>query len=144
MTKQQQLGTFGGLVGAALGGTAWMAITPFAARWSVSGKILALACVAAVWLTLPVLWRLRCRLRPMQSAQVLLSVTFLATLTFLAVAHHMQLPLLRSWPPPVYAEAAGYFGMLLIFPVLAAFTWYVDRRQQEIGASGGNRDHPNL
>lgn len=117
----------GGLLGAAVGCSAWMVLTPFVASWPPAGRIAAIGCALLILGAVPALWRMRVWVGALQGMYLFLAVAFVGTSGFLLCAHFMKLPLLVSWPPPETGSAFACLWILLIFPALALLLWGVDR-----------------
>lgn len=129
--KEPRRGRFswnlGGLIGSAVGCSAWMALTPFLAARDLKGIIVALGCVMVILLAVPVLWSMRAGIEALRGIFILLAVAFVATLSFLLFAHFMSLPLLASWPPSRPAEASNFFWILLLYPALVLVFGFINR-----------------
>jgi FtsH-binding integral membrane protein len=130
MKTQQNTGfcwNFWGLLGSALGCSAWMVLMPFIAGWHVTGIASALVCVIVILAAVPILWRMKENIKALQGMYIFLAIAFLATCSFLLIAHFMRLPMLVSWPPPASIEASKCFWILLLFPALALLFCIVDK-----------------
>ena len=109
----------GGLIGSALGCSAWMVASAVASKWPPFGVVTSIVCAAAIWITVPQLWRQRPRLTALAGVFIFLTVAFLSTLVLLAVAHMNSFELVVSWPPLRFADAASCYWILILFPALA-------------------------
>lgn len=114
-----------------------MALTPFVAGWHFAGTVAALGCVIVILLAVPILWTVRTKIEALQGMFIFLAVAFVATFSFLLSAYFMRLPLLASWPPAVHANASNCFWILLLFPTLALFFWFVGRPNREVVGPNG-------
>ena len=123
--------TFGGLVGSAVGCSAWMVLIPFVADWNLAGTAIALICAIAILLTIPVLWKIREKVDALQGMFILLTVAFLSTLGLLLYAYFMRLPLSNFWLPTKQVANLSYFWVLLIYPAIALFSWINNRSNKQ-------------
>lgn len=130
MTTQRQSRfswNLGGLIGSAVGYSAWMALTPFLANWHVSGIVAALLCVVLILMAVPILWQMRAKIEPLSGILILLAAAFTSMSCFLLIAHFTGLPVIAGLPPYDMVKASDFFWALLIFPALGTLFWFMDR-----------------
>ena len=140
MTPQRHTGfswNLGGLLGSALGCSAWIALTPFVTGWHTTGVLFALGCVAVILLAVPILWSMRMKIEALRGMFIFLVVAFVATCGFLLFAYYAALPLLTSLPSSEQSAAADCFWILLLFPALALLFWVIGRSNRTNSEQGG-------
>jgi glucan phosphoethanolaminetransferase (alkaline phosphatase superfamily) len=120
----------GGLAGAAIGAGAWMPAAALASGWPAIGTVAAFTLASLILVCAYVLWRSRHRLNTFTGLMVLLAVCFLATLSFFAVAHVLDLSMMTSWPEGKSGYPRSYAWVLFIYPVLAGWFWWLNHRRQ--------------
>jgi hypothetical protein len=116
----------GGIAGSALGLSFWMPATAFASGWPWIGIVVALATASCILISAYLLWRSRQRISAFRGLMILLAVGFLATLLFFAMAGLLDLSLVYGWPGGKRGSPLSFAWMLLLYPMLAAWFWFLN------------------
>lgn len=118
----------GGVFGPAIGASAWMPATALTSGWPGTGISLSIAAASLILISAYLIWRCRRRLPAFRGLILLLAVGFAATLLFLAGAQVLGLSFVDSWPGENRVSPLRCSWILLFYPALAAYFWFLDRK----------------
>ncbi len=120
----------GGLLGCALGTSAWMVVTPLASGWPLEGTIGSLLAAALIFATALVLWSKRDRIAALTGVLILLGTALVVTTAWLLLAHGQGLGIISKWPGGTSLPALSLLWVLLLYPALAAWFLFLDKARR--------------
>ena len=119
---------FWGFHGSALGLSLWMPALAVSSGWSGAGVALSDAAAAVVLLATLGIWRNQHRLSAFQGLLLLLGAGLVASASFLAGVHWLNLSARAvAWPEGMPLLLESLLWSLVLFPVLALWLWLIHR-----------------